>query len=159
MTEAPTTTAPPLPVPEAPPEARGDPGPQVGTIDIPKIGLSLPLFSGVNLATLDEGGPACGPAPRCPASSGNAVVAAHRVSHGGPFRKIDKLVPGDEVHFTVNGVTTSYVMVANEVVRARGHPHHRADAGLHGDALRLPSTGLHEVPLRREAEARRHVTC
>jgi len=119
VTAAPTTTAPPLPVPEAPPEARGAPGPQVGTIDIPKIGLSLPLFSGVNLATLDEG-PGLWPGTATPGALGNAVVAAHRVSHGGPFRKIDKLVPGDEVRFTLNGVTTTYVMVANEVVVPEG---------------------------------------
>ena len=119
-TEAPTTTAPALPVPEAPPEARGDPGPQVGTIDIPKIGLSLPLFDGVNLATLDEGGAGLWPGTALPGQLGNAVVAAHRVSHGGPFRKIDKLVPGDQVNFTVNGITTSYVMVANEVVLPEG---------------------------------------
>ena len=48
------------------------------------------------------------------------MVAAHRVSHGGPFRKIDKLVPGDQVNFTVNGVTTATSMVANEVVLPEG---------------------------------------
>jgi sortase A len=115
----PPTTAPALPVPEAPPLDRGDPGPQVGSIEIPKIGLSLPLFRGVNLATLDQG-PGLWPGTAAPGQLGNTVVAAHRVSHGGPFRKIDKLAPGDEVRFTVDGVTTIYVMVSDEVVVPEG---------------------------------------
>lgn len=116
---APTTTAPLLPVPEAPPPDRGAPGPQVGTIDIPKIGLSLPLYHGINLATLDEG-PGLWPGTARPGELGNTVVAAHRVSHGGPFRKIDRLVPGDEVRFTMDGKTTTYVMVGDEVVAPEG---------------------------------------
>ena len=68
VTEAPTTTAPPLPVPSRRPRPRR-PRPQVGTIDIPKIGLSLPLFYGVNLATLDEGGAGLWPGTACLASS------------------------------------------------------------------------------------------
>ena len=79
----------------------------------------LPLFRGVNLATLDEG-PGLWPGTATPGQLGNAVVAAHRVSHGGPFRKIDQLAPGDEVRFTVDGVTTTYVMVSDEVVVPEG---------------------------------------
>lgn len=116
---APTTTVPPLPVPEAPPLERGAPGPQVGTIDIPKIGLSLPLYQGVNLATLDTG-PGLWPGTARPGELGNTVVAAHRVSHGGPFRKIDRLVPGDEVRFSMGGQTITYVMVSDEVVAPEG---------------------------------------
>ena len=113
------TTEPPLPVPSPPPLERGLPGAQVGSIDIPKIGLSLPLFDGVNLATLDEG-PGHWPGTARPGELGNAVIAAHRVSHGGPFRKIDKLVAGDEVRFNVDGKQTVYTVVANEVVPPEG---------------------------------------
>ncbi len=115
----PTTTLPPLPTPSAPPLERGAPGPLLGSVDIPRIGLSLPLFDGVNLATLDEG-PGHWPGTARPGELGNAVVAAHRVSHGGPFRKIDALVPGDEVRFTVDGKATLYNVVANEVVKPEG---------------------------------------
>jgi sortase A len=88
---------------------------QVGSIEIPKIGLSLPLFSGVNLATLDEG-PGHWPGTALPGQLGNAVVAAHRVSHGGPFRRIDKLAIGDHVTFRLPGGDVTYEVTATDVV-------------------------------------------
>src|SRR3712207_8743422 len=43
------------------------------------------------------------PGTAFPGETGNAVFAGHRVTHSHPFRHIDKLVPGDEVFFTING--------------------------------------------------------
>jgi sortase A len=114
-TLAPTTTLPPLPVPLPPPLDKGAPGAQVGSISIPKIGLNLPLFDGINTATLDEG-PGHWPGTARPGELGNVVVAAHRVSHGGPFRSIDQLVAGDQVQFAMPHGTATYEVTATDVV-------------------------------------------
>ena len=44
------------------------------------------------------------------------MVAAHRVSHGGPFRSIDQLVVGDHVQFTLPQGTSTYEVTATDVV-------------------------------------------
>jgi sortase A len=44
------------------------------------------------------------------------VIAAHRVSHGGPFRNIDQLKVGDQVSFTVGPVTSTYVITGTGIV-------------------------------------------
>ena len=38
------------------------------------------------------------------------------MTHPHPFRDIDQLVPGDRVTFTVNGVTSIYVVTGHEIV-------------------------------------------
>ncbi len=112
----PTTTTIALPVPLPPPVDFGMPGPEVGSITIPRIGLNLPLFTGVNIATLDEGGAGLWPGTAQPGNLGNAVIAAHRVSHGGPFRNIDKLKIGDQVSFTVGKTSSTYAVTSTGVV-------------------------------------------
>ena len=44
------------------------------------------------------------------------MVAAHRVSHGGPFRSIDQLAVGDHVQFTLPQGTSTYEVTATDVV-------------------------------------------
>lgn len=136
-----TTTAPPvttttLPVPVAPgaPAVRAvaaapRPGPvqvpkdpyaneplvEIGTIEIPKIGLTHPIFEGISLRTIDNG-PSHWPGTALPGQVGNAVFAGHRVTHTRPFRNIDQLGPGDQVIFTINGVRSTYGFVSSEVV-------------------------------------------
>ena len=44
------------------------------------------------------------------------MIAAHRVSHGGPFRSIDQLVVGDQVQFTLPQGTSTYEVTATDVV-------------------------------------------
>lgn len=92
--------------PVSPPaDARGfEPEVQLGGIEIPKLEVSEPLYEGIRLTTLDKG-PGHWPGSALPGQDGNVVVAAHRTSHGGPFRHIDQLVEGDEVVFhTADGV-------------------------------------------------------
>lgn len=101
-TEAPTTTAAPttteaLPVPLPPPEPRApEPIIQIGSIQIPKLGIDKPMFEGVSLTVLDHG-PGHWPGTAMPGHLGNSVIAGHRTSHDKPFRHVDQLVPGDEV--------------------------------------------------------------
>lgn len=88
---------------------------QIGTIEIPKIGLVHPIFEGNTLTQIDHG-PSHWPGTAMPGQLGNAVFAGHRVTHTHPFRHIDELQPGDLVYFTVGGVRWSYRVTGHQVV-------------------------------------------
>lgn len=129
-TAAPTTTTPPTTVattvPVTAPRPRtavrvpsnpyaAEPLTEIGTIEIPKIGLTHRIFHGISLRTIDHG-PSHWPGTAMPGEVGNAVFAGHRVTHSRPFRNIDQLVPGDEVIFNVNNTRSVYVVTGSEVV-------------------------------------------
>ncbi|GLW68635.1 hypothetical protein Kpho02_09340 [Kitasatospora phosalacinea] len=84
-----------------------EPGQGFAIIHIPKLGLDYPVAEGTDKQkVLDHGlvGHYTGTAmPSDP--DGNFAVAAHRTTHGQPFRKIGQLVPGDKV---VVETATSY---------------------------------------------------
>ena len=112
-----TTTIEPLPVPaRAPAPHAPEPRVELGTIEIPKIGVSMMMFEGVSLTALDRG-PGHWPGTAMPGHRGNVVVAGHRTSHTKPFRNIDKLAPGDEVIFTTPEGRYVYKVTMTEVVR------------------------------------------
>ena len=130
-TAAVTTTAPPAtapPVTAAPAPSRparvpsnpyaNEPLVQIGIIEIPKIGLTHPIFEGISLRTIDHG-PSHWPGTAQPGQVGNAVFAGHRVTHSHPFRNIDQLAVGDEVIFTVNNVRSTYTVSGTEVVNPK----------------------------------------
>ena len=122
-----TTTAPPTTVPvTAAPQPRTaarvpsnprqpEPLVEIGSIEIPKIGLNHRVFHGISLTSIDHG-PSHWPGTAMPGEVGNSVFAGHRVTHSKPFRNIDQLVPGDEVIFNVNGARTTYLVTGSEVV-------------------------------------------
>lgn len=119
-TLAPTTLAPTtvvtLPVPAAPPAPRADePYVELGTIEIPKIGVAKTLLEGISLNTLDVG-PGHWPGTAMPGQLGNSVIAGHRTSHDKPFRHIDQLVPGDEVIFTTADGRFVYQVTGTTIV-------------------------------------------
>jgi sortase A len=126
-TIAATTTTPPpattpataaLPVPAPPPAEDGTSEPQLelGTIEIPKIGLSASMWEGIKLSTLDRG-PGHWPGTAMPGDVGNVVVAGHRVSHNADFRRVDRLVAGDDVVMTTAAGSFTYKVVSTEVVQ------------------------------------------
>jgi len=112
-TIAPTTTLQPI----DPPENAYAPEPHVviGSIEIPKLGLSVPLNQGISLRTIDRG-PSHWPGTAIPGRVGNTVIAGHRVTHTKPFRHIDSLVPGDEIIFVSEGIRSVYAVTGHEVV-------------------------------------------
>jgi sortase A len=121
-TLAPTTLAPTtLPAQPSqpiapPPDPRGyEDQIQLGGISIPKLGVDAPLLEGIRLTTLDNG-PGHWPGTAMPGEIGNVVVAAHRTSHGGPFRNIDQLVAGDTVMFTTEAGDLPYRVTGTQVV-------------------------------------------
>ena len=106
-----------LPVPEPPPADAYAPTPEVqhGTLEIPRIGLSQPLFEGVTLTAINRG-PSHWPGTAMPGEVGNVVVAGHRTTYTKPFWALDELVPGDELIFTVGGQRVVYQLERLEVV-------------------------------------------
>ncbi len=119
-----TVAAPPpppsvsLPVPEAPPAEDGttEPRVEVGSIEIPAIGLSAQMFEGIRLSTLNNG-PGHWPGTAMPGEIGNAVIAGHRVSHHADFRHLDDLVAGDDVIMTTPAGRFVYKVLSSEIVK------------------------------------------
>jgi sortase A len=111
-----TTTVPPLPVPEPPPNPRApEPRIELGTLRVPTLELDTTLLRGVSLTVLDQG-PGHWPGTAEPGGWGNTVISAHRTTHGAPFRHLDRLEVGDEVHVDADGTTHTYVVTGSEIV-------------------------------------------
>ncbi len=94
---------------------------ELGTIEIPKIDVSMTMYEGIRLSTLDRG-PGHWPGTAMPGQVGNVVVAGHRTSGHQVFRNIDVLAEGDEILFTETDgsvhryrVTSSRIVVPTEV--------------------------------------------
>ena len=106
-----------LPVPENAPANPRAATPEIrhGLLEIPKIGLSQTLFEGVTLTAIDRG-PSHWPGTALPGQVGNVVVAGHRTTHTRPFYRLNELVPGDELIFTVDGQRYVYVLDRLEIV-------------------------------------------
>ena len=92
---------------------------EIGTIEIPKLGLNHRVFHGITLRSIDKG-PSHWPGSALPGERGNAVFAGHRVTHSRPFRNLDQLVPGDHVFFTIGAIRSSYVVIGHEIVSPSG---------------------------------------
>ena len=71
---------------------------EMGTISIPKIDVSMTMYEGVRLTTLERG-PGHWPGSALPGEAGNVVVGGHRVSSHAVFRHVDDLEAGDEIIF------------------------------------------------------------
>lgn len=71
---------------------------EMGTLSIPKIGVSMTMYQGIRMTTLDYG-PGHWPGTALPGQVGNVVVGGHRTSKHAVFRDVDQLVAGDEIVF------------------------------------------------------------
>lgn len=112
-----TTVPVTLPNPEDPPADPNAAVPvvAVGTIEIPKIGVTKTMYEGITLTTLNHG-PGHWPGTAMPGHQGNVVIAGHRVSHDKPFRNIDQLVPGDQVILTTDEGRFVYQVTGTDIV-------------------------------------------
>lgn len=89
---------------------------ELGTIEIPKIDVSMTMYEGIRLSTLDRG-PGHWPGTAMPGQVGNVVVAGHRTSGHQVFRNIDVLVEGDEILFTdTDGSVHRYRVTSSRIV-------------------------------------------
>lgn len=106
-----------LPTPVRPPDDPYAPEPAIilGTIEIPRLGLAVPLNQGISLRSIDRG-PSHWPGTALPGDPGNVVIAGHRATQTAPFRDIDQLQAGDAVVFTVGDERSTYRVTSHEVV-------------------------------------------
>lgn len=88
---------------------------KIGEIQIPRIGLVHPVYEGVTLTVIDHG-PGHWPGSAVPGQLGNSVFAGHRVTHSHPFRRINELVPGDDIVFKMQNGTFTYKMTGSQIV-------------------------------------------
>ncbi|MCU1451369.1 MAG: peptidase family protein [Acidimicrobiales bacterium] len=101
--------------PAAPPSVANLPRGAIGKVEIPKVGLSQPMFEGIGLDVLANG-PGHWPGTAMPGDNGNAVVAGHRVTHTHPFLDLDQLAPGDQIIFTTAAGRFVYAVAESFVV-------------------------------------------
>jgi sortase A len=71
-------------------------GDAIGQIELPAIHKTAFLVQGDDAASLRKG-PGHYPDTPLPGRRGTVAIAGHRTTHGAPFRKIDKLKPGDRI--------------------------------------------------------------
>ncbi|REK12392.1 MAG: class E sortase [Actinobacteria bacterium] len=78
--------------PEEPPEV----GEEFAILRVPRLGLEVVVFEGVDVETLKKG-PGHMPGTALPGQPGNAVLSGHRTTYGRPFFDFDQLRPGDRI--------------------------------------------------------------
>jgi sortase A len=88
---------------------------QIGSIEIPKIGLTHPVFEGITLTVIDHG-PGHWPGSAMPCQRGNTVFPGHRVTHSHPFLNLDLLAPGDQIVFHMPGRDCVYKVTGTQIV-------------------------------------------
>jgi sortase A len=71
-------------------------GAAIGRIRIKRIGVSTVFVNGTDTTSLRKG-PGLYDGKPFPGSPGTVAIAGHRTTYGAPFRRIDKLRPGNEI--------------------------------------------------------------
>lgn len=80
-------------------------------IRIPRIGLTAPVAQGISRSgVLDKGYVGHYPGTAQPGASGNFALAAHRNTHGEPFRYINRLRRGDRVTVETRDAVYTYTV-------------------------------------------------
>ena len=77
-------------------DRRADPGDPLGRIVMPAIGVSEVFVEGTGSGELRTG-PGHYPETPLPGARGTVAIAGHRTTYGAPFRRIDRLDPGDRI--------------------------------------------------------------
>jgi sortase A len=105
-----------LPTPIAPPGPdEVDPDVLMGTMEIPALMMSSPIYEGITDPTFDRG-VGWWPGTARPGEPGNVVLGGHRTSAPRPFRHLELLAPGDEIVFAVDDDVFVYRVTRTEVV-------------------------------------------
>src|SRR5204862_1339958 len=85
-------------------------GDRVGRLEIPRLGLSVMVFQGIEESALVAGaGHVPGTPP--PGGDGNVVIAAHRDTY---FRKLSGILPGDQIRIATLHDTYEYPADSSE---------------------------------------------
>lgn len=92
---------------------RAAPAPDLAyaVLRIPRIGVTAPIAQGVDkAAVLNRGYVGHYPRSAQPGEAGNVGLAGHRNTHGEPFRRLDRLRPGDTVLVDTAEARYTYVV-------------------------------------------------
>jgi len=71
------------------------------TMSVPRIAQTFNVFGDTTDAVIDSGNIGWFPTTAFPGRGGTMVVFGHRTAHGGPFRHLDSMQPGDLI--TIQG--------------------------------------------------------
>jgi len=91
-------------------------GHAIGRIVIPSIGASYVMVYGTDTADL-ESGPGFYTETTFPGIDGTTLIAGHRTTYLAPFRHIDSLRPGDQIHLQMPYAHFTYTVVGHRVVQ------------------------------------------
>lgn len=89
---------------------------RVGTLTIPKLHVTQPIYSGVTSSIFDRGVGQV-PGSALPGQLGNMVIGGHRTSGMRPFYDIQKLRKGDRILVTRGGTVYTYVVNGTRIVK------------------------------------------
>jgi sortase A len=87
-------------------------GDVVGKLEVPRIGISVVVFQGIENHTLTVGAGHV-PGTPLPGADGNVAIAAHRDTF---FRKLERITVGDSIQFATVSRTYQYVVDSTEIV-------------------------------------------
>ncbi|QXC60943.1 class E sortase [Aquihabitans sp. G128] len=91
-------------------------GDAIGTIEIPRIGITRTIVEGITVEELGRG-PGHYPESPLPGQKGNVAIAGHRTTYGQPFHNIDKLENGDQILFKTHQGEFVYEVAGTEIVK------------------------------------------
>jgi len=101
---------------------RPAPGQPVALLSIPKIGLEEIVVEGTSASALTQGPGHLRESP-VPGRPGNSVIAGRRTTFGAPFRNLDVMRAGDEIHvITGQGAFTYKVTSIGSVMPGQVDP-------------------------------------
>jgi sortase A len=92
-------------------------GSAIGVLTIPALHLNQVIVQGTSAADLMNG-PGLMPGSALPGASGNSVIAARRVTFGGPFGTIDSLKVGAKIRVVDGAGTFTYKVIHVHTVAA-----------------------------------------
>jgi sortase A len=87
----------------------------IGRMKIDRMNLNIVLFQGTDTATLQRG-PGHYPQTPLPGQGGTIGIAGHRTTYLAPFRHINDLRKGDEVHVSMPYGNFTYTVLYHRVV-------------------------------------------
>jgi sortase A len=87
-------------------------GDVIGTIEIPRLGISVMLLHGLEERTLILGAGHV-PGTPLPGGDGNVAIAGHRDTF---FRKLEGVIPGDSIQVATKHQQFEYIVDSTEIV-------------------------------------------
>jgi len=134
-------------------------GAVLGTIVIPRIGLSVVFRQGTGASVL-AAGPGHYPATALPGSGGTIGIAGHRVTHSHPFLELNRLRKGDRIVIITGGRRYLYRVFLMRIVPPRQiwPLHRRRTEQLVLTACHPPRTALRRLVVFAERVALRRTT-